>query len=199
MAEQTVTTDLVVGAKEGDDEAYERLFARVQARLLAYIRLRTGRQLAGHVEPMDVLQEAYLQAHKYFPTFDPDHGEGAFLRWMCRIVDNSLRDFAKHFGAKKRTAPNGLRRVSEAGHQVRAGGTGPSTAVVKDEENDRLAEAMQGLDDQEREVLLLRYFQDTPLKEIARQLEIKERTVRTLLGRARHKLGAALERLGGAQ
>ncbi len=45
------------------------------------------------LEPEDVLQDAYLAASKRFSELDYCT-DGAFVRWMCRIIDNRLRDLA---------------------------------------------------------------------------------------------------------
>ena len=87
-------------AKAGDQSAYERLFSLHADRVLVFIRARLGK-LRAKIEPEDVLQDAYLSAHRSFADFEYTD-DGAFLKWLCRIIDNRLRDSHDYFTAKKR-------------------------------------------------------------------------------------------------
>ncbi len=191
MSADPETDDMLRAAKAGSAEAYGQLFERVAERLLLYIRLRMGRQLAARLEPVDVLQEACTEAHRSIARFEPD-GEHAFSRWMYRVVDNRLRDLARHHGAYKRRPAAGFDPSSQIWGRIAASDTGPSTAFGRQEEHDRLAEAMTQLSDPEREAVLLRHFQDLTHVEIAQALGQSETSVRRLLNRARLKLGSAL-------
>jgi RNA polymerase sigma-70 factor (ECF subfamily) len=185
------TDDILREAKAGSREAHDRLFNRVAERLLLYIRLRMGHALAARLEPGDVLQEAYAEAHRSMAGFEPD-GERAFARWMYRIVDNRLLDLARHHGAQKRRPPAGFDPSSQVFARVAATDTGPSTAFDRGEQEAQLALAMERLTNDERQAILLRHFQERTLSEIADALGRSETAVRRLLNRARLKLGAAL-------
>src|SRR5205823_9697060 len=88
-------------ARAGDREAYDRLFRLHADRALLFIRARLGPGLREKVESCDVLQDAFLAAHEAFAGFTFTD-EGSFLRWLCRIIDNRIRDWGDHFGAVKR-------------------------------------------------------------------------------------------------
>src|SRR3954447_7823132 len=88
-------------ARAGDRAAYDRLFGLHADRALLFIRARLGPKLRQKVENVDILQEAYLAAHQAVASFEYTH-EGSFLRWLCRIIDNRIRDLGDHFAAKKR-------------------------------------------------------------------------------------------------
>src|SRR5437868_7162353 len=97
----SITHDLWLKARNGDREAYDRLFGLHADRALLFIRARLGARLRQKVESRDVLQDAYLAAHQAFDRFDYAD-EGAFTRWLCRIIDNRIRDLGDHFDALKR-------------------------------------------------------------------------------------------------
>lgn len=184
------THQLVQNAKAGDQAAYERLFERFAGRLLLYVRLRLGSSLKAKLDPYDVLQETYLSAHRSFGDFELQD-EHSFSHWLHRIARNRIHDLVDHFGAHKRKAP-GVVEGSGVIDRIRASQTGPSTAFARAEQEQQLERAMADLDDREREALLLRYFEGQSLEQIGKAQGCSRETVRTLLGHARVKLGAAL-------
>lgn len=188
------TAVLVQRARGGDREAYDALFALAADRARLFVRLRLGPALRAKVDVDDVLQEAYLEAHRSFERFRY-HGDGAFSRWLCRIIENRIRGLADHHGAVKRKPPGALARVSRIEQRVAAARTGPQTAALRGERSALLVQAMDALADEEREVLLLRFFQDRSLDDIAHTTGRSPTAVRRLLGKATRRMGTLL--LGG--
>jgi RNA polymerase sigma-70 factor (ECF subfamily) len=191
MANAGPTDELVVRAQGGDQGSYERIFARVADRGLLYVRLRLGHKLRERLDPFDVLQDAYLEAHKSFHAFEA-RGDGAFLRWIYRIIDNRVRNLADYHGAQKRHSEMGEVHLPQVLEQLRAGQPGPSTAYARTEQQESLLRAMEELSPVEKEALLLRYFQERTLDEIAGELGRSVSAVRRLLAKAELELGAAL-------
>lgn len=190
------TDELVGAAQGGDDAAYEALFARVARRLLLYVRVRLGPRLAGSVDPMDVVQETYLEAHRAFPAFE-QRTPGAFTRWLLRIADHRLHDLSDRLGATKRRAFQEAARGSAVLERLRAEQSGPVSESERREEHQALIEGLSALDEREREVLLLRFFHGLTLEECAAQLAVSEPTVRRLLARGQIALGGLLGGLDG--
>jgi RNA polymerase sigma-70 factor (ECF subfamily) len=189
--ETHATHELVERAKAGDEDAYDRLFDRVADRLLLYTRVRMGKSLRRHADPLDVVQESYLEAHRSFGGFEA-HESDSFTRWIFRVVDNRIRDLAKHYGSKKRSPLGGLVHDSQALRQLRQDHAGPLTSVERRERHERLVNAMDELEPEEREALLLQYFRRLTLAEISVSLGRSQATISRLLGRARLRLGMAL-------
>lgn len=181
-------------AREGDRSAYDDLFARASARLLLFIRVRLGPALAGNLEPMDILQETYSRAHRSFADFIPA-GEGSFVRWLCRLAENQMRDCADHFAAAKRRPPGKALPVSEVLAKAEATGTGPATAFDRARVRERLAGALETLTEDERRAILLRFFEGLSIDEMAASLDKSPSGVRRLLGRAANRLGMLLAHL----
>ena len=186
------TVELVQRAKAGDEEAYERLFESVGERLLIYARCRMGPVLARELEPFDVVQETYLEAHRSFQSFEP-RGEGSLLRWMFAIVDNRMRDLADRHAAKKRAPPGPRAGSSEVLERLRSSSSGPSSVFARKDEQARVVEALDGLEAQAREAVLLRFFHQKTLTEVAATLGTSERTVGRLLGEAQVAIGRLLQ------
>lgn len=195
--DDTKTMGLLARARAGDRAAYDELFSRVAERVLFFLRLRLGPALGGKIEPIDLLQETYAEAHRAFPNFEYA-GEGSFVRWLCRIGENQIREAADHFAAAKRRPPGEALAVTRVLERVRATATGPGTAFAREESRQLLAQAILALGEEEREAILLRFFQDRTIDEIAGTLGRSPTAVRRLLGRAAASLGSLL-REGGLE
>src|SRR5262249_37877765 len=168
-------------ARGGDRAAYDHLFALHADRALLFIRARLGPKLRAKVESGDVLQDAYLAAHQAFAGFEYTD-EGAFNRWLCRIIDNRIRDLGDHFNARKRQ-PVELPRSDP---------TGPATALDRAEHRDKVARALDVLTDEHRQVLLLRFFEGLSAEETGQRMNRSAGAVRKLTARALVELGKRL-------
>lgn len=188
-----LTETLVSRAKDGDRAAYDRLFALAADRALLFIRCRLGPKLRARLDSMDVLQEAYVEGHKAFGGFEY-RGDDAFAGWLCRVAENKIRGLADFHGAKKRTPPGEQLAVSVVLDRHRTDRTGPLSAVDRSAARTRLAEGLDALEPDQREVVLLRFFQDLTLQEIADLMGKSEPGVRRLLGKATRALGRVMKR-----
>jgi RNA polymerase sigma-70 factor (ECF subfamily) len=168
-------------ARAGDREAYDRLFRFHSDRALLFIRARLGPKLREQVESGDVLQDAYLAAHAAFAGFEYTD-DGAFLRWLCRIIENRIRDLRDHFEARKRQ-PVELPQDNP---------TGPITALDRAEQREKIARALDRLSEDHRHVLLLRYFEGLSAEETALLMGRSAGAVRKLTARALAELGKQL-------
>ena len=181
MEPESITRVLWRQAKSGEQSAYERLFSLHVDRALVFIRARLGR-LRDKVEPEDVLQDAYLAAHRSFDDFEYTD-DGAFLRWLCRIIDNRMRDTHDYFAAKKR----------QEVPIPRAALTGPVTALNRVENRQRIEVGLARLAEEHREVLLLRYFEGLSAEQTGRRMNRSASAVRNLAARALVALGREIE------
>jgi RNA polymerase sigma-70 factor, ECF subfamily len=178
----TITRTLWLQARAGDKQAYDRLFALHADRALLFIRARLGPKLRTVVESRDVLQDAYLAAHDAFERFEYTD-EGAFTRWLCRIIENRIRDLGDYLGAKKRKAIP-LPAADPA--------TGPVTALDRKERREAILRALLRLDDDHRRVVLFRYFEGLSAVETGARMGRSAGAVRKLAARALAELGEKL-------
>ncbi len=193
--ETRVTEELVARARHGDPDAYDRLFALAAERAMAFIRLRLGAGLRSELDSLDVLQDAYLEAHRDFGQFE-FRGDGSFGAWLCRIIDHRIRGLAEHFGAQKRRPDGDRVPVSDVADRVRAL-TGPATAAMRGERQEALARAMDALAEDERHAVLLRFFEDLTLDDLAKEMGRSPSAVRRLVARATARLGSLLRTTAG--
>jgi RNA polymerase sigma-70 factor (ECF subfamily) len=177
----SITRTYYEKARAGDREAYNRLFALHMDRALFFIRARLGPRLREKLESQDVLQDAYLAAHRDFENFEYTD-EGSFTRWLCRIIENRICDLGDYFGAHKR----------QSVQLPRADPTGPVTALDRAEHRQKVARALDRLSDDHRQVLLLRYFEGLSAEQTAERMGRSAGAVRKLTARALLALGEEL-------
>jgi len=186
---------LLAAATAGQRGACDRLFAHAADWVLLYVRLRLGPALRARIDAMDVLQETFLHAHRDWRRFrapeggDPDR---ALAQWLCGIAENRLRDLAAWHGAARRDVGREARDVTAVLRELHRNGHGPATSMVRREERDRLADAVEALADEDREVLLLRHFEGLTVDAIADRTGRSASSVRRALGRAVQQLGNTL-------
>jgi RNA polymerase sigma-70 factor (ECF subfamily) len=170
-------------AAAGDAETWQRLVDRHHRRLRRMISLRLDVRLAGRVDPSDVLQEAYLDAYKQLPDYVREPKIPFFL-WLRLVAGSRLaRTHRFHLGAQQRTPVRevslqrgpvpGASSAALAAHLMGAA-TRPSEAAVRAELRLRLQEALNTMEEIDREVLALRHFEQLTSREVAQELDITE-------------------------
>jgi RNA polymerase sigma factor (sigma-70 family) len=171
------------------------LFARAGDRLQLYVRLRLGAELRRRVDSMDVLQEAFLHAHRDVAKFDTSNArdpERRFAQWLCRIADHRILDLASRHGAARRNLGREQRDVTQVLRDLQRSGHGPATSLVRQEERVRLADAVEGLEDADREIFVRRHFEGETIEVIAQRVGRSASAVRRVLGRVTLELGRQL-------
>jgi len=171
------TNELLGRARAGDEEARGRLLDAYRSYLTFLARVQLGRRLQGKVDPSDLVQEAFLEAHRDFRRFQ-GQTEAELLAWLRRVLATSLADQIRRYRGTQRRDPRLERRLaaevdrsSQAlERSLMAPDSSPSDRAARREEALSLAEAMEALPEHYREVLLLRHFHGLPFPEIARRL-----------------------------
>ncbi len=169
------TPDLLTLARQGDAEALGRLLEAQRLRL----RLLAERQLQGRltvrVDPSDIIQQTFLEAHRSFAQFE-GRQETEWAAWLQRILDHRVtlavrdhvllqkRDLRRERSLEDFAAGPALGQELEAGH------SSPSQRAIRGEEVQRLARALSALPPDQREAVRLRHLEGQPLADIARHL-----------------------------
>jgi RNA polymerase sigma-70 factor (ECF subfamily) len=177
-------SDLEARARGGDAHALAELFDLYRERLKRMIRLRLDRRLAGRVDPSDVLQEAYLDASRRLGEYArnaPTRPMPLFL-WLRLLTGQRMVDVQRrHLGAKLRDAAQEVSLYRGAlpeattvclAAQLLGRLTSPTHAALRAEMQLRLQEALNSMDPLDREVLVLRHFEELGNGETAEVLGI---------------------------
>jgi RNA polymerase sigma-70 factor (ECF subfamily) len=183
MNADTRTNDELLGAaRQGDEAALAVLLDRHRDRLERMVRLRMDPRLQGRIDPTAVIQEAYLAVGGTFPQYNIDPRLPFFL-WLRQEVGQKLIDLHRtHLGAKAgdvgqevsllRGALPQVTSVSLA-EQLLGKLNSPSKAVMLGVLKLRVQEALNSMDPNDREVLILRHFEELSNTEAAQVLGIR--------------------------
>jgi RNA polymerase sigma-70 factor (ECF subfamily) len=181
-ADTPTNDDLLQAARNGDEGALAVLFERHRDRLARMVRLRLDRRLQGRVDPADVVQEAYLAVRDKFAHYQTDARLSFFL-WLRLEVGQKLVDLHRfHLGARMRDAGQEVSLHRGALPQVTSVSlaehllgrlTTASRAAMRAELKIHVQEALNSMDVQDREVLILRHFEELSNAETAQVLGIK--------------------------
>lgn len=175
----TATQELLDRIRQGDKAAFEELFKKHRARLQQAIALRLDRRLSARVDASDVLQETHLEAASRLPKYldKPDMPFYLWLRWIAREKVIALH--RRHLGADKRAIgrevpllppDSSVRFVSS----VMGRGPTPSQQFAAAELAERLHAALEQLEQDERDLILWRHFEQLTARETAQLLQITE-------------------------
>jgi len=171
---------LVRRLRQGDAAAGEELVSRYCPALLRYLQ----RLVASDHLAEDLHQQAWASVLEHLDRFDSSSGDGGFKAWLYRIATNKAND---HWRARGREtfAKEGLRLVTEE--------LAPDASVRLEgsEEQEKLRRAIGLLPENQRQVLLLRYYGNLKFVEIAEMLGCP---LNTALGRM-HKAMIRLKQL----
>jgi RNA polymerase sigma-70 factor (ECF subfamily) len=196
------TRELLDRARRGERPAFEELFERHRERLRHTIAWRLDRRVAARVDVSDVLQDACLEAVRRLPSslHQPDLPFALWLQWIAREKVAALH--RRHLGAARRSAGCEVPLLPEGSSVdlIRSltgrGGPTPSQAAATQELAERLRLALQHLDEEDRELILWRHFDQLPSRDVARLLGTTEAAVRQRTLRALERLRKALATLG---
>ena len=169
---------LVQAYMEGKDSAFDELLARNQQQLFDFILALTRDKDKAD----DLFQETFIRAivkMKDGQYYNP----GKFLYWLMRIARNLLIDGVRK--QKKEQAVNisddELLTVIDCGHPYKS----REDMLVAEELSGHMRQLMDLLPDEQREVVLMRYYQGLQFKDIA---EITNVSINTSLGRMRYAI-----------
>lgn len=173
--------ELVARAQRGDTHAYERIVETYQG-----VAFRVAYVVCGDTaDAEDAAQEGFVKAFRALPRFRT----GAPLRpWLLQIVANEARNRRRAAGRRTNLA---LRAAAES----RPGDAAPSpeAAVLVAEQRETLLRALDGLRDEDREVISCRYLLDLSEEETATALGLRRGTVKSRTSRALARLRDQLE------
>ena len=168
-------TEVVRQAQQGDRRAFEALAADAIDRLYgAAVLILHDRTLAE-----DAVQEALIRAWRDLPRLrDPDR----FGPWLNRVLVHACLDLVRH------------ERASRASHTIPEalllGDDPPETDLL---DRDEVGRGLARLSPRERSVLVLRYFLELSVPEIADALRVPVGTAKSRLHNAQEAIRAAIE------
>lgn len=181
---------LLKQARAGDAAALGRLLEGYRNYLRLMARSLIGQALGPKLDPSDLVQETFLEAQRDFPRFLGD-GEPELVAWLRRILVHNLANQVEHHRAGRRDHRRQLSLEAELDrssaalhHMLAAPISSPSARAVRREEAVRLADALERLPADYREVFVLRNLEHLPFEHVAVRMGRSAGAVRKLWGRA---------------
>ena len=174
---------LVRAAQKGDEHAFRELVERYQRRIY---QLALG-MTKDPDDAMDIAQETFVRVHKYLPSFK---GDSSFFTLTYRIATNLCLDAQRKKGRTERVdvAEGDEAEIEAAMDPPSHALAGPQRQALNEELKGKLDEALAGLSENHRAILLLREVEGLSYEELARVLDIRKGTVMSRLFHARLKM-----------
>ena len=190
---------LLCAARQGDEDALGGLLEAYRSYLRLLARLEIGRRLQAKIDASDVVQETFLQAHRAFGDFRGTT-EAEVLQWLRKILATRLSNLIRHYtrtGQRnvklERSLDTDLDRSSRALRHVLADSqTSPSQRVARRERAVLLADAVEKLPEDYRDVIVLRHLRGLTFPEVAQSMDRTEGSVKKLWARALTRLRGEL-------
>jgi RNA polymerase sigma-70 factor, ECF subfamily len=178
--------ELVESARKGDRDAFRTLFERYHRRAYA---LAFG-VLRHQDDALDVVQDAFIKAHKYLDKFE---GNSSFYTWLYRIVMNLAID---HLRKHRRQKPVELdeQHLEEGAHSgddsllPKILGGNPGRALLDKEIRARIDQALGELSENHRAVLVMRELEGLSYEEMAQAMGCSKGTIMSRLFHARKNM-----------
>ena len=174
----TQSRELLLEARTGDGATLGRLLERYRNYLRLLARIEIGRKLQGKIDASDLVQEVFLDAHRYFPKFRGT-AEPQFVQWLREILAGTLANqVRRYFGTQardlrlERSIAADLDRSSMALAGIPIDPhSSPSEQVMRGEQSLQVAEAIGLLSPDYQTVIVLRHLEELTFPQIAERME----------------------------
>ena len=190
---------LIDGARQGDAECRDRLFALCRSYLGFVARSQVETWLRRKVDASDLVQETMLEACRDFDRFE-GRTEQEWLAWLRKILAHNAADFVRRYrGTAKRAAGREVpfrdpadSRAPGAPEPAGPQAT-PSQEFLQLDTELRVTAALGQLPPDYQEVMILRNLQRLSFQEVAQRMNRSRPAVQMLWMRAIRKLQSELE------
>jgi RNA polymerase sigma-70 factor (ECF subfamily) len=186
-------------ARGDDGFALGQLLELYRGYLSLLARLQIGRRLQGKIDASDMVQETFLEAHRHFGRFRGTT-EAELIVWLRQILAVRLAKLVRRYlGAQGRdvrleqelaVALDESSRVLDQGFVMPQ--SSPSQRAARHEEAVRLANVLDQLPEDYRDVLILRHLEGLSFAEVARRMGRSLDSVKNLWARALARLRDSL-------
>ncbi len=185
----------VRAAISGDRQAFDRLVLRHQQAVIDAAVYCVG----DYQDALEIAQETFIKAYRALKQF---RGEAQFRTWILRITTNTARSFQTHKHAKKRSAPTFRIDASHAdanddrsGFEIPDNRDTPESLLHRKEVKEAIEGAIATLDEDARELIVLRDILGEPYDAIAEHFDLPLGTVKSKVHRARLVLREKIAKL----
>jgi len=174
--------ELVIRCQRNEPRAFDELVARHQDRVYTAVT-----RFCGNAEDAaDIVQRAFINAFRKIQEFK---GDSAFSTWIYRIAFNQAISFRRE---NRRTMVS-LQATEDDKSVEPAVESNPTEKLEGEETQKKVQQALDQLEEGDRQIILLKDLQGHSYDEIAGIMQIPKGTVRSRLHRARLELKSKLK------
>ena len=164
---------LITLAKKGDKNAFSEIYRIFLARIFRFIYYLIKDEALAE----DLTQDTFVRAWRALPTFSTQ--KGTLQAYLFRIARNLVIDNQRK--RKESALTSDIIEIIESPENL-------ENKIVAKEEKNEVAKALLILDSEEKEAVILRYFEDLSYDEISKTLGKKSGAIRVKVHRALEKL-----------
>lgn len=201
------TETLLGAARKGDSDAINRLLEKHRAPVRRLVELRLDRKVQQRVDVSDVVQDVMIEASGRLEKYLADPSM-AFHLWLRQIAwDRIIDTYRRHRVSAKRNMDreqpmavpaSADRSTLELAVQLCDPQWTPATAATQREIAAKVEAAIEKMNDQDREIILMRHYEHLSNVEIAAVLQVNPPAASMRYLRAVRRLREMLEENGGA-
>lgn len=152
---------------------WDDVLAVNRPRLIQYIYSR----IRHPQDAEDLTQQILMKAYRLRESYDP--AKSSPSTWVYTIARSAVVDYLR-----TRKSPTSLDAIEGADNLLRDGGDGPELSLLRSETQDALAAALTRMEEKERDLLILHYYEELPLTEIARLMSLSYSSIKRLHARS---------------
>jgi RNA polymerase sigma-70 factor (ECF subfamily) len=187
--------ELVASSQQGDMNAFETLVARYQKRMLNI----AFRLVGDYDDACEVVQDAFVSAFKNIRTF---RGDAKFTTWLTTITLNLSKNRLKQVRSRQGHEAYSLDEpvLTNDGEMSKDSPSQEPSVLDRLEKRDvqaRVQNCIKALEEDFREVLILRDIQEFSYEEIGSMLKVRVGTIKSRLFRAREVVRDCLKKFIG--
>ncbi len=180
MSDKT-DAELLLFFGKGDEQAFNELVRRHQTRVYWVAR----RVLGTHEDADDIVQEVFVRAYEALGKF---RGEASLSTWLYRIAMNLSLNALR----KKRL--RSVLHLDELTQEPESAGDATDEPLLRGEYETALRRAVEALPEKQKQVFVLRYYEELSYAEIARILKKSEGGLKANYFHAVRKIQHAMKR-----
>lgn len=200
-ADRTATALMDQFRRTGSEEAFAALFHLTAAQLMRRVRRRV-RFAGDHLDPQELLQDAFVNIFRYPDKFDPSR-PAAFRAWATTIVDNTVR---RHLRRARSGLEVALQPMEVLCQEADGHAPQPEASVIDGEVRSQISDAyvvfllaylsaFEQLNERERFALQMVEVRGMRYIEVGEVLAVRPEAVKMVVFRARRRIFERMARL----
>jgi RNA polymerase sigma-70 factor (ECF subfamily) len=167
---QETDEQLAKRAKEGE-EAFSVLYERYMSKIFAYVSRRVGNR----ADAEDIVSAVFMRVVENIKSYNSEKSH--FKTWLYTIATNMMIDYFRT--TKKRSHED-----IEVAEGVAEASPGPASLARAQQNRELVHRVIAALPERHQQILLLKYFSDLSLPEIAETLDVTPNNAGVMINRA---------------